>query len=226
MYFPVAQRLLSAGGMRYIARLGWLLVVSCAVAPAELSAQSTGRVAVGVSVSSKLASDPDAHGSPGIGVLYRLGHGRQGWGWKYGLNWYSAELDQSLGGESQEFGKIRIRPLMGGYGYTHLFGRTKVSASLMGGYAFTSFVVHDTFDQAYRVTRGVESIDTSSSNAFVLKPQISGWYDINEKMGFNVSAGYMIARPSVTVITPLGRDRQSIRADMFTIKAGLVYSVF
>ena len=96
----------------------------------------------------------------------------------------------------------------------------------MGGYAFTTFVVRDTFDDSYRLSRGVASIDTSSSNVFVLRPEASVWYDVTDKIGFNVGAGYMIARPEVTVISSLGHDRRRVRADMLTIKAGLVYSVF
>ena len=88
-------------------KLPWFTWVAAAIAvllPAELLAQSAGKVAVGVSVSSKFASDAEAHGTPGIGFLYRIGHGKQGWGWKYGLNWYSTEIDRPLAGQTEEFG--------------------------------------------------------------------------------------------------------------------------
>jgi hypothetical protein len=36
----------------------------------------------------------------------------------------------------------------------------------------------------------------------------------------------MIARPNLTVRTTLGEERQQVRADMFMLKVGVVYSVF
>ena len=126
----------------------------------------------------------------------------------------------------QEFGHLRIRPLLGGYGYTHLMGKTSLSMSLMGGYAFTSLTRRDTFDAVYLAARGVAVTKTSSSNAFVLRPEVNVWHDINKKFGLNVSAGYIIARPEVSVTSSLGEERRRVHADMFTVRAGLVYSVF
>jgi hypothetical protein len=167
-----------------------------------------------------------ARGSTGIGFLYRLGHGGDGWGWKYGLSWYSAEVDRDLGGDARHLGRLRIRPLLVGYGYSHRVGSTRVTAKLLGGYAFTSFVVRDSFVREYRAAHGVASVDTSSSNTLVLRPEVSMWRDLGDKIGWTVSAGYIVARPGVTVISALGRDRKSVRADMFTVKTGLVYSVY
>jgi hypothetical protein len=184
-------------------------------------------VAAGLGVSTMLSPDSKTRGATGLGFFYRLGRGEEGWGWKYGLNWYSAELERQLGQESRDFGHLRIRPLLGGYGYTHIVGRTNVTASLMGGYAFTSFGRRDTFDVAYRAAHDVVgTIDSSSSNTFVLRPETAIWYDVSKKVGLNVTAGYIIARPEITVTSSLGEDRQRVRADMFTIRAGLVYSIF
>ena len=119
------------------------------------------------------STDPETRGSTGLGFFYRFGQGSEGWGWKSGLGWYSAELDRPLGAELQEFGHLRIRPLLGGYGYTHIVRKTSVSMNLMGGYAFTSFTRRDTFDAAYLAARGVEVTKTSSSNTFVLRPEAS-----------------------------------------------------
>lgn len=197
-----------------------------AALPGDVWAQSTGKVAIGANLSAKRAVSSESRGHNSVGLLWRLGHGRQGWGWKYGINWLSVEIDRSLGGDRHEFGTLRVRPILGGYGYTHVMGNKKVSANLLGGYAFTSFSAHQGFDLAYRSVHSVDSIDTSSANTFVLKPEVSTWIDLSEKIGLNISASYMIARPEVTVISSVGRDRHRIHADMFSLKAGLVYSVF
>jgi hypothetical protein len=78
----------------------------------------------------------------------------------------------------------------------------------------------------YRRVRGASTLTTDVSNTFVLKPEVSAWVDLTRKIGFNVSAGYTVARPEVTVLSSAGRDTRSIRADMFTLRVGAVYTVF
>ena len=209
-------------------RDGWLIWLALlgVLIPAELLAQTKGRVAVGASMSSKLAAHSDSDGETNVGFLFRLGQGHEGWGWKYGLNWYSTEIERVAGDARLTFGELHIRPILVGYGYTRTFKQVKVSANLLGGYAFTSFAVRDDFDRQYRTTHTVESIDTETSNVLILRPEVSAWRDLNEKLGLNVSLGYIVARPDVTVISAAGRDRRGVNADMFTFKVGLVYSIF
>ena len=105
--------------------------------------------------------------------------------------------------------------------------KTDVSMNVLGGYAFTSFKRRDTFDVAYRAAHDVVGpIDSSSSNTFVLRPEVSIWRDLNKKLGLNVSLAYTVARPEITVTSSLGEESRRVRADMFTIRAGLVYSIF
>ena len=59
-----------------------------------------------------------------------------------------------------------------------------------------------------------------------MRPQVSLWRNVSRKVGVNVSAGYMIARPTFTVSTTLGEERQRVRADQFILKIGVVYSVY
>ena len=209
-------------------RDGWLIWLALlgVLIPAELLAQTKGRVAVGASMSSKLAAHSDSDGETNVGFLFRLGQGHDGWGWKYGLNWYSTEIERVAGDVRLTFGELHIRPILVGYGYTRTFKQVKVSANLLGGYAFTSFAVRDDFDLQYRTTHTVGSIDTETSNVLILRPEVSAWRDLNEKLGLNVSIGYIVARPDVTVISAAGRDRRGVNADMFTFKVGLVYSIF
>jgi hypothetical protein len=191
-----------------------------------VQAQTAGRVAIGANVSSKGGVDPRASGHTNPGFLFRVGHGKPGWGWKYGFNWYATDLEQRLDGSDRAFGELKVRPLMGGYGYTHLVGSVQVSANLLGGFAFTSFELQPSFDESYRQMLGVTSVRTHTSNALVTKPEISAWINMSRKIGLNINAGYLVARPTVTVSTTAGDDRQHVRADMFILKVGAVYTVF
>ena len=60
---------------------------------------------------------------------------------------------------------------------------------------------------------------------FVVKPELTLWYDLNRRIGIKANRGYLVARPSITIVSTLGRDAQSIRADTFLITVGVVYSI-
>ncbi len=122
------------------------------------------------------AVDERAHAETGIGALWRLGHGSEGWGWTYGFGWYTLDLDESIGAGAEGFGQLRVRPFLAGYGYSRVFGRARVSGNLLGGFALNSFNLRPAFADAYRQRLGAQSVDL----------------------------GYTIARPSVTIKSALG----------------------
>ena len=209
-----------------------VLVVGTIGYAAPAAAQTDGRVALGASFTSQQGTERGTHvGGGGLGFLFRLGQGGEGWGIKYGTNWYSADIDQDLGGNQEAFGRIRIRPIMVGYGYTRsvqvpLLRNAKISANVMGGYSFNSFKLQPAVSDVYRQRFNLQSVEADASNTFVMKPEVSLWFDVAKKVGINVGAGYMIARPTVTVSTPGGPERHRVDADMFMFKVGAVYSVF
>jgi hypothetical protein len=165
-------------------------------------------------------------GHLGVGLLWRIGHAKTGWGWHYGLSWYSTNLHQSIGDISTEFGRLTVWSIAAGYGYTKVIGRTAITAKTMGGYAFSSASLNPAAADAFHDRLGARSVSIDAGNTFVVKPEISVWYDINKKLGLNVSGGYIVARPHVTVNSTLGEDRLSVRADMFMLKVGMAYSIF
>jgi outer membrane protein with beta-barrel domain len=203
-----------------------LALIAAAAAPA--AAQSEGKVAVGGAISTRIAPSSNVGGDHfGVSLLWRLGHSKEGFGWEWGLNWFSSDVDRSIGGSPAfDLGNLRTRPVMVGYGYTHRIGPTAIKGSVQGGYAFTSFEADPSAAAVYRERLGALALSTDVSNALVMRPLFSVWRDVSRKVGMYVSAGYMIARPTLTISTSLGEDRQRIRADMFTLKMGVVYSVF
>jgi hypothetical protein len=194
--------------------------------PGSVRAQQEGTVAVGGSVGLVTAPDPGVRGLPRAGPLLRYGESRDGWGPRLGFNWYAADLAEDVNGETTRLGRLRVRPLMAGYGYTKVFGLTAVSANLLAGYAFTTFSLHPSFRDAYVESLGVDRVRTDVSNEIVVKPEVSIWIDASRKVGVNVSLGYMLARPTVTLTTMRGSDPRTIDADVAMLKVGLVYSLF
>ncbi len=207
--------------MTTLLTVGGLLLGSTALA------QSEGKVAVGASVSAKAGTSRDISGHINPGLIWRIGHGGEGWGFDYGLGWYGADLKRTVGAESTAFGELRVRPIVAGYGYSkRLSERYRVSGKLLGGYSFNSFKMHPAFGDVYKRVNGAVLTDIDVSNAFVLRPEVSTWIDVTRKIGINLSAGYTIARPEVTTTTSLGSESRRVRADMFTVRIGAVYSIF
>jgi hypothetical protein len=193
--------------------------------PAVAKAQSGPSVAIGASFSVKQNLGPGAPRTLGPSPIWRIGKAKEGWGLKYGLNWFSTDLDGSVAGQQIPLGRLNVRPVMGGYGYTHVMGRTKVSANLLAGYAFTSFSLETAAENAYR-SRHAGTPDTSASNVFVVKPEVSTWFDLTPRFGLNVNVGYMMARPEIAIRTLGGEERRRIRADTLMFKVGMAYSFF
>ncbi len=215
------------------ARLGLLMILITGAFATQAQAQSESKFAIGaefgVVASGRTSTQDYAHAHAEFNPLWRFGTENTGWGFHWGLNWYTVDIDRPIGGTATELGELHIRPIMAGYGYTwkmRIAGRTtEITADLLGGYAFGSIGLAPAAIDAYsRVGSG--SVSADASNTLVLKPEVGVWYDINKKFGFNVNAGYMIARPDVTITSTAGSDVRTARADQFILKVGLAYSIF
>jgi hypothetical protein len=147
-------------------------------------------------------------------------------GLSLGRNWYAVKIERTIGGSATELGELHVRPFTAGYGYTRVIRRYSITADVLGGYAIGSIGLDQPAIDAYRRTLGVPTASASASNTFVVKPEIGVWYDVNKKVGVNVNAGYMVARPDVTVVTDAGTDFRTARADQFILKVSVVYSIF
>jgi hypothetical protein len=178
-------------------------------------------------VTSRVAGGADVAGSTHVGFEWRLGQSEPGWGWKFALNWFSADIERTVAGQNVQLGELHVRPVMGGYGYTQIFGKTAVSYNMLGGYAFGKFDGDDGAQALYRSLYGQQSdIKMRAHNTFALKPEISAWRELTEKVGLHAAVAYVIARPVVSIESPAGIDRRTLRADMLQLKIGVVYRVF
>ena len=206
-----------------------LVVLSFVPAAAQDEPPAKNRFAIGgefkIKTSDRASEEDYARGQLGPGLLWRFGTSKGGWGFHWGLNWYAVKLERPIGGTTTQLGELHVRPVMAGYGYTHLIGRYSITADVLGGYAVGSIKISDPAADAYRRTLGVPGAEANATNTFVLKPEIGVWYDVNKKVYINVNAGYMLARPDVIIETAAGTDRRTARADQFILKVGVVYSI-
>jgi hypothetical protein len=189
--------------------------------------QTDSRLAVGGSITARAASSSEAGGSASVGFEWRLGYATPGWGWQNSIfSWFDTGVQGTIGPGAIELGNLRVRPIMVGYGYTWVRGRTAITGDLVGGYTLNSFELDPAALQEYARRRGATGIEAEGTNAFALKPEIQVWYDINSRFGLKLNGGYLIARPSVVITSSLGEDVRPVRADTFLITVGLVYSLF
>ena len=190
------------------------------------AAQEKNSLALGGSFTLRGATDSEAHAGNGIGLDWRLGHSPRGWGWDFGFGWYSADIDRLVGGRTLELGELRIRPVLAGYAYTFsLSQKIAVKASLMGGFALTTFDLTPEARDALRPPGG-GSVDVGAGFTPILKPSGGLWYDLNDRWGLGVTVGFTVAHPTVTFRTSAGRDSRRIDADTLAISTGLVYRIF
>lgn len=207
---------------------GSFLLIALYVAPAH--AQTNNKLALGLTFSTRRAPDDSSVARDGheVQLEWRFGHTQKSsWGWHYALNWFTTDVHRQIGGGSAiDLGELRVRPLMGGYGYTMLIGRAAISAALLAGYAITSFSLQPEADDVYRLRLGAASVRSNASNTLVASPEMHVWYDINEKYGLLVSGSYLFARPEIIIQSSLGEDVHRVHADMYAIRIGVVYKIF
>lgn len=208
-------------------RTGMSVCLALVLGAPAVHAQERNGFALGVNYTQRLANDDRAHGNGGVGITWRIGHSDQGWGWTYGLGWYATDIERTVGGRDIPLGELKVRPFVGGYGYTHQISqRWFVTGDVVGGFALTSLNLTREAAAAYGLEATGDEIDTGTRVIPLVRPEVRTWYDLNRKWGVTLSGWYAIARPKITIITPGSRESLRLHADTFAISAGIVYRIF
>jgi hypothetical protein len=205
----------------------WTAAAVIVLSVCDARAQTDSRLAIGLSVTARAPSSSDASGSADVSLELRLGHGRRGWDWQNAFfGWFNTEVHGPIAARVLDLGALRVRPIMAGYGYSWIRGRTALTADLVGGYTLNSFQMDPTALAEYSQRLGATRVESEATNAFAAKPEVQVWYDLNPRFGLKLSGGYLIARPSIVIRSSLGEDVRSVRADTFLVTIGVVYSLF
>ena len=196
-----------------------VLLVSLA---SSAAAQTEGRVSVGGSITFTKPTDNEVNSVLGGGPLVRL-NPRKGWGIAGALNWFRADLENP-NGDSGDFARLRIRPLMAGVSYTVGEQPLLVSFSIVAGPSFNKFSFRDDFvnglPSGLRPTADVET-------SFAVRPGVSITYSVAPRVGLVGFGGYMINRPDIVYRDIAGQEyRNRWKADALVLSVGAVYSLF
>jgi hypothetical protein len=195
-----------------------LLAALVLASPLTAAAQTEGRIGVGGTFTINNTPDGDVGTAYTVGPLVRL-NPRPGWHFAGGFNWYWADLDNPAGGDDA-FGRLAIRPFMGGVGYTFGPPRTLLNFSVVMGPSFNRARFKDEFPD-----RAGSSIEAKTS--FAIRPGVSLTQTLAPRVGLTAFGGYMVNRPQITYRSNTGQQVEDHwRADSIVLSVGLVYSIF
>ena len=129
------------------------LAVTAPNTPAQVITNMVKRAGVGGSVGGIFTSDDDVNTGVAFGVNAGLAPA-PGFGPTIGLGWYQADLTLSGVSGDREVGRLRVRPLMAGVGYTWVKDRVAVGMSVNAGISFNSIRLNDEYPKLLRPRYG------------------------------------------------------------------------
>jgi hypothetical protein len=179
------------------------------------------RAGIGGSVGGIFTLDDDVNAGPAFGVNAGLAPA-PGLGPTLGFGWYQGDLTLSGTGDVDvDVGRLRVRPLMAGIGYTWVKGRVATGVSINAGISFNSIRLNDRYRAFFG--QGTE-IRVDASNSFAVRPQLRVEYTVARKVGVYSSAGYFFTEFDNVIETPMGRFENEWDASSFNIFVGaMVY---
>ncbi|MGE5199932.1 MAG: BON domain-containing protein [Rhodospirillaceae bacterium] len=137
-------------------------------------------------------------------------------GFVFAFSWFRGDLLTEDGRAS--FGTLRVRPVMGGLGYTFSRDRASATISLSAGPAFNSFTINPDL--------GSELKAVAVGNSLAWRAGVGVAYRINRRFSMTGFAGYEATRPTVTFVNGPTVFKRSMNADTVLVNVGLAYWVF
>jgi hypothetical protein len=209
-------------------------IVAVAIATIGFAATARAQVDVdsavahagaGAGISFIKPNSNEGQSSEGLVFVYHWHSFHSGWGPSFGLDWHSTDYTKTMGSVSTTLGTLQTRALMVGYGHTKKIKRFATSASLNGGYSFNNYSVASGAAPAF-ANGGISLVGVSTDNSWVVRPDVSAWYDVFRHMAVGVSAAYLWSRPNQTVTTLAGSTTQRLNADAFELTVGVAVGVW
>ena len=189
---------------------------------APAAAQLEGRIGVGVAVGKvkTTASELESKVSvaPVVGALPK-----EGWGLAFAFNWFNADVNGSVVGETDQFGRVATRPIMFGIGYTVPRGRFYITPSLIAGPSVNTLKLEDEWDGIYEIAGSgfEEKIGTVSLAA---RGGVNVTYALARRWAITGFGGYLVNRPEFTIDTPTGTREVKWKGDGLVANAGIIFT--
>ena len=118
--------------------------------------------------------------------------------------------------------RIRMRPLMGGVGYTFVSGagRLHTTLSVVAGPSWNTL----SLSAPLRDQFGAE--EDTDAWSFAVRPGVGVTYGLTSHFGLTGFGGFLVNRPNFKVGTSSGEIEKKFTADAFALSAGVVFTFF
>jgi hypothetical protein len=188
----------------------------------EVAAQTKGRFTAGPQVSHHFTFSDDLGGETSLGVAFSLTRPKNedGWGPAFGFGWFATDLSDPIAG------RLMVRPLLGGYGYTMVRGKYRLQFAALTGPAFAKIQVRGDDRDAWSSFLGLPVHGVDIKNSWVIRPGARLTYSVHPRVGIFGAAEYELARFTLQVQTDTDRRERRLNADVFTLKTGVSFGLF
>lgn len=174
-------------------------------------------LAVGVSLTRSDPRSGELAARTAAGPVVRLGSGT-GLGVAIAFNWTASRLLDLEAASPRTLGVVRVRPIMGGVGYTWAIPRGTIGVSLVGGYSFNSLRLGD-------IEPG-DVIALQVDNSLAWRPGVSLWYDLGDRWALHGFGGYLVVHPRALFLDRGELVRRTLNAETSTVSVGIAYKLF
>jgi hypothetical protein len=214
------RRSLRLGRASGLAALVFLTLAD--VASAQFISDLVKRTGVGVTLGVVKPVDDHVDASPVLGVTFGLAPS-PGWSWAGSLGWFTGDLLLDDGSGGVDVGRVRVRPLMGGIGYTWVTGKLASTVSLTAGVSFNAADVDESYQQVFGPGTDVS---IQMDNSFAVRPGIDLEYTLSPKWALIAYSNFFITTINSELHTPVGRFEDEWNATSFQTAAGVVFYPF
>ena len=139
----------------------------------------------------------------------------KGFGFAFAFNWFSADVNGSVVGESEKLGRLATRPILAGVAYTFMNGKFAWAPTVVAGPSYNTLKVDDRWDGTYDVD--------GSSFSFAVRPGVSATYSLASHWAIGAFGGYIVNRPEFEIRTPTGVIETKWKGDGFVLNTGVVF---
>lgn len=201
-----------------------LLLTTTGLVPSASAQALRGTVRVGVAVSMVRPAAPELTTRPSVTPTF----GRvpsEGWGLAVAFQWFEANVDARLVGGEGRLGRLNVRPLMFGIGYTAVRNRISLSPSFVAGPALNTLSISDEASDRFEVA-GTPVETRFGSVSVAMRAGVTATYAFYPRLGLTASGGYVWNRPTLVLRTPDGERRERWQAGGLLLSSGVVVTLF
>jgi hypothetical protein len=197
-----------------------VLVLLLFAAPA--SAQLLGNWGVGVGVGKVKTTAPELESKVTVQPIISR-RPSEGWGLAFAFNWFSADVNGSVVGETERLGRVHTRPVLLGVAYTFVKGKFALAPGLVAGPSVNTLKIDDEWDGIFEV-EGSSFERKVGSVSFATRPGVSATYALSSHWGLGGFAGYIFNRPQFDIRTPDGVIESKWDGDGIVLSTGIVFT--